>query len=170
MSFPLYPVVGEYARLMEKLNELDMDEQTIADTIEGSGLTDELAEMGQSLEMIARTAVESVPAIDAEIVRLTDLKLAKKRVAKGARDYLKRCMEASWAKRIDCPLFTIKLHSNPPQVFVSDPSLLPAKYFFTPTPPVLLPQPDKKALATAMKDGEVIPGARMTHSNRLSIS
>jgi hypothetical protein len=70
-------------------------------------------------------------------------------------------------ERIECPLFTMKIQKNPASVDVYDPLSIPAEYMVTPEPPPA--RVDKKALATAMKVGHEIPGARMVQGVRLSI-
>lgn len=70
-SIALYQLSGEYAQLMHRLDGMDLDAQTIADTIEASGLTEALQLKAQGVEMVARAATQYVPAIDAEIARLS---------------------------------------------------------------------------------------------------
>lgn len=166
----LYTLTGQYQELMHKLDALDLDAQTIADTIEASGLTDALQDKAQGVEMVARAAVQYVPMIDMEIARLQSLKTARERVAQGLRDYLKRNMEAAGIEKIECPLFKIAIQKNPPAVDVFDPLSLPAKYMVMPQPKPVFPAPDKAAIKAAIKDGEDVPGARLVQSTRLKIA
>ncbi len=163
----LYHLSGEYAQLMHKLDGMDLDSQTIADTIEASGLTDALAVKAQGVELVARTAVQHVPAIDAEIARLQGLKAARERVAAGLRDYLKRNMESAGIEKIECPFFTVALQKNPPAVEIFDPLSLPERFMVAPEPRPAAP--DKKAIAGALKAGDEVPGARLTQSTRLAV-
>lgn len=168
-SVALYQLTGEYAALMHRLDGMDLDAQTIADTIEASGLTDALQLKAQGVEMVARAAVQYVPAIDAEIERLQALKAARERVAQGLRDYLKKNMEAAGIEKIECPFFKISIQANPPAVEVYDPQSLHAIYWKTPEPKPPVPAPDKKLIAAAIKAGSEVPGARLTQSTRLAI-
>lgn len=168
MNIALYQLTDQYRELMHRLDGMDLDAQTIADTIEASGLTDALQDKAQGVEMVARAATQYVPAIDAEIARLTALKAARERVADGLRSYLKRNMEAAGIEKIECPLFKIAIQKNPPAVEIFDQLSLPAKYMVTPKPPA--PAPDKKAIAAAIKAGEEVTGARLTQSTRLRIA
>ena len=153
---------------MHQLDGMDLDAQTIADTIEASGLTDALQDKAQGIEMVARAATQYIPALDAEIARLQALKAARERVAQGLRDYLKKNMEAAEIEKIECQFFKITIAKNPPSVDIFDPLSLPSVYMVTPEPKPAAP--DKKAIAAAIKAGQEVPGARLTQSTRLKIA
>ena len=169
MTLPaLYQLTGQYIALMHQLDNLDLDAQTIADTIESSGITDEIQAKAQGIEMVARAAVAYCPTIDAEIERLKALKAQREAVAQGLRDYLKRNMESAGIEKIACPYFTITIAKNPPSVDIFDPLSLPSKYMVVPEPKPAAP--DKKAIAAAIKAGDEVPGARLTQGTRLKIA
>ena len=163
----LYVLTDQYQALMHQLDELDLDAQTIADTIEASGLTDSIQDKAQGVEMVASAATQYVPAIDAEIARLQALKASRERVAQGLRDYLKRNMESMGIDKIECPFFKITIAKNPAAVDIFDPLSLPAVYMVVPEPKPAMP--DKKAIAAAIKAGQEVPGARMTQGTRLKV-
>lgn len=160
----LYKLTHEYRTLAQRLAEIDVDDQAVADTIEGSGLPEAIAEKAQGCEMVARMIEADIPAIDAEIKRLQDLKKARQTKAKGLRNYVLSNMLDCGMTRIDSPLFSISIAKNPPSVEIFDEAMIPAEYMVTPPP-----SPDKKALAAAIKSGAEIPGARIKQGYRLSI-
>lgn len=164
----LYHLAGEYQQLAERLSNMDLDAQTVADTIEGSGLTEAIAEKAQGIEMVARTMEMHTPAIDAEIERLSKLKKQRQAAAAGLREYLKTNMIASGIEKIEGPLFKIRLQNNPSAVDVFEPDLVPAEFMTQPAPPP--PAPDKTAIKGAIKAGIEVPGARLTHGQRLVVS
>jgi hypothetical protein len=169
----LYELAGQYRALAERLADMDLDAQTVADTIEASGLTDALQEKAQGVELVARAAEMHCPTIDAEIARLQALKARRQRIAQGLRDYLKLNMEAAGIERIECPLFRVTLKKNPPAVEVLDEKALPEHFWVTPEPkPPEPPEPrlDKKAIAASIKAGIDVPGARLTQALRLEIA
>ena len=163
----LYVLSSQYAALADKLDRLELDEQTIADTIESSGLVDDIQTKAQGVLMVAAESTKYVPLIELEIQRLKDLKATRERVAAGLRDYLKSCMESAGIEKIECPLWKVTIQKNPPAVEVFDPLSIPAAYMTDPKPPA--PAPDKALIKQAIKDGFEIPGARMTQSTRLAI-
>lgn len=166
----LFNIANQYLRLAEQLADGDFDAATIADTIEASGITDELATKAQGIEYVARGAEAHNLAIDAEIARLQALKAQRMKVAAGLRGYLLDNMQRMQIERIDCPMFSISIRKNPPSVDIYDPLSLPAQYMVLPEPKPVIAAPDKKAIAAAIKAGAEIPGAKLVQGLRLSIA
>jgi hypothetical protein len=164
----LYALADQYKQLAERLASMDLDAQTVADTIEASGLTDEIAEKATGIEMVARTLEMHNPAIDAEIERLTALKKHRAKAAAGLREYLKDNMIATGIQKIEAPLFKIRLQNNPPSVDVFEPGLIPLEFMYQPPQPDAYP--DRKAIAAEIKAGKEVPGARLTQGQRLAVS
>ena len=163
----LFNLASQYLELSEKLASLDLDVQTISDTIESSGLVDDIAQKSQNLEYVARSAEAHLPAIDAEISRLQALKAHRVKVAAGLRSYLLDNMTRMQIEKIDCPMFSISIRSNPPSVDVFDQMQLPISYMVTPLPPP--DRPDKELIKETLKAGKDVPGARLVQGQRLSI-
>lgn len=166
----LYVLTNTYLALAERLADGDFDAQTIADTIEASGITDELSVKAQGIEHVARGAEAHNLAIDAEIARLQALKTQRTKVAAGLRSYLLDNMQRAGIEKIDCPLFSISIRKNPPSVEIIDQLSLPAKYMVTPEPKPPVAAPDKAAIKKAIAAGEDVPGARLVQGVRLNIA
>lgn len=167
MSTSLFNLTNQYLQLADTLAAGDFDADTVADTIEASGITDDIAVKAQGLEYVARSAEAHLPAIDAEIGRLQALKAHRVKVAAGLRSYLMDNMIRMQIEKIDCPMFSISIRSNPPSVDVFDPLQVPNAFMVAPEPPPW--RPDKKAIAVALKAGSDVPGARLTQGQRLAI-
>lgn len=165
----LYVITNNYLALAEKLADGDFDLQTIADTIEASGITDELAVKAQGIEFIAREAEKYGPMIDMEIERLQALKASRAKVAQGLRDYLKSNMERAGIEKIECPLFKLSIKHNPPAVEITDTSSIPAEYWRTPEPKPPVAAPDKTAIKKALQAGVDVMGAKLTYGTRLEV-
>lgn len=164
----LYNLVGQYKVLADQLSNADFDATTIADTIEASGITDEIAIKAQGIEMVARTMEMHSPAIEAEIERLTALKKSREKTAASLREYLKTNMIAAGISKLESPLFKVSLRDNPPAVDVFEPGLIPVEFMTQPeTPP---PSPNKTAIKEAIKAGKDVPGARLTKTQRLVVA
>ena len=166
----LYVLANNYLALAEKLADGDFDAATIADTIESSGITDELAEKAQGVEMVARSAEAHNLAIDAEIARLQALKAHRAKVAAGLRGYLLDNMQRMGIERIDCQMFSLSIRKNPPSVEVFDQLSIPAEFMTVPDPKPPVASPDKKAIAAAIKKGQEVPGAKLVQGVRLSVA
>lgn len=163
----LYDLAGQYRQLADRLAHMDLDAETVADTIEASGLTDEISTKAQGVLLVAKSAEQYLPAIEAEIARLQALKKRRERIAGGLRDYLKHNMQQAGIERIDCPLFAVSLRTNPPAVEVFDEAQVPASYWHTPEPK---PSISKSTIAAELKAGREVAGCRLTQSTRLVVA
>lgn len=167
-TLSLYQLSGQYLQLAERLESLNLDEQTVADTIEASGLTDEIAVKAQGIEYVARAAEMYCPTIEAEIARLQSLKAHRQKIAMGLRDYLKRNMEATGIEKIECPFFKFSIKKNPPAVDILDEAAIPESLKKVPEPPD--PKPDKAVIKKLLQAGEDVPGAVLRQGTRLHIA
>ena len=163
----LFALTNQYLQLADTLAAGDFDLATIHDTIEASGITDDIAQKAQGLEYVARSAEAYLPAIDAEIARLQALKAHRVKVADGLRQYLLDNMQRMQIERIDCPMFAISIRKNPPSVDIFDQLQIPTGYMVTPLPPP--DKPDKTLIKDALKAGKDVPGARLVQGVRLAI-
>jgi phage host-nuclease inhibitor protein Gam len=159
----LYDLAGQYRQLAERLANMDLDVETVADTIEASGLTDEIQQKAQGVLMVARTTEQYVPAIEAEIARLQALKKRHERIAAGLRDYLKHNMETAQIQRIECPLFDISIRTNPAAVEVFDEAQVPKEMLR------VAYSVDKTAIKAELKAGREVAGCRLVSGTRLEV-
>jgi hypothetical protein len=168
MSLPaLYQLKNEYIDLMTKLSEMDLDAQTIADTIEGAGIVESFNEKAVSCVMMTRHFDNQCEAIDLEIKRLQALKKQRTNASEKLSQYLIRNMQDARIESIDHPLMTIKVGNNAESVEVFDERLIPSDCMAWPDPP---PQkPDKTKIKAKIKAGEEVPGCRLTRTHRLIV-
>jgi hypothetical protein len=161
----LYVLVGEYRAAADRLAEMDLDAQTVADTLES--ISGDLEQKAVAVAMVARNFDASAAAIkDAEAQMAARRKAIENRAA-GLRAYLLNCMQATGIKKIECPHFALTVRDNPPSVDVFDGAQLPAEFLRQPEPPP--PAADKAAIKDAIKAGREVPGARLTQGQRLEI-
>jgi hypothetical protein len=161
----LYTIASQYRADLALLADLDIDAQTVADTIEGMGgeLEDKLRaviawSMGQSV--LAQGTKEAADKMYA---------LAKSRQARC--DATMQCaldaMLACNIREISTEEFSAKPAKKPASVNVTNTAALPAEFWRTPEPP--LPMPDKAAIAAALKLGRDVPGATLVQGYRLAV-
>lgn len=104
-------------------------------------------------------------AASAEIERL------QARVSRFARqrvrltDYVLATMDASGLPQLDGETSTLKRQANPPKVEIMDVTAIPAEFLRHKAPPA--PEPDKAAIARALKARREVNGARLVASARL---
>ena len=167
-NLTLYALGDKYIALVEQLEAAALDDVTIADTIESTGIVDDFNAKAEALVMVARNFEQFDDAVDAEIARLKALKDARHKRAEGVRAYLKREMTRTGITRIECPRFVIGLRNNPESVEIFDPRMIPRA--FMRLPPLPEAAPDKTAIKEAIKAGLEVPGARLTTSQRVTIT
>lgn len=164
-ALSLFALADEYKEIADRLAEMDVDERTLADTLDGAAFP---------VEQKAKAVASVIGNLDAEAAAYSEhaKKVAATGKAKAARadwlrGYLKTAMQITGIKEIKGPSFAIRLRDNPGSVEIFELSLVPEKFMRIPEPPP--PAPDKKAIADAIKSGEDVPGARITKSQRVEI-
>ena len=143
-------------RLIE--SEPDLDETTLADTLEGiTDLNEAIAEVVRSALLDAAYIAGLKQRIDEMRERLDRLELRHERKRAAVLD----AMEAAGIAKITEPDFTVTLKASPPSVCITDETAIP-EWFWIPQPAKL----DKRALLETLKAGTGITGAEL--SNRQS--
>ena len=164
-ALTLYEIAAEYRADLEKLAELDLDDQTLTDTLEGMG--GELTTKAQSVACFIRNLEATAAQIkDAEAAMAARRKAVENRAAR-VKDYLLASMMVAGVQKIECPLFRMSVRENPAAVEVFQPELIPAQFMRQPEPPPATP--DKAAIKEALKAGQDVPGCKLTQGKRLEI-
>ena len=164
-NLALYQLADLYLADLQKLADLDLDEQTIADTLEG--LSGALEVKATNVAAFARNLEASAEAIKNAEAQMAARRKAIERRAERMRAYLKDNMERAGILKIDGPHFQLAIKKNPPGVHVEAQELVPVEFFKVPPPPP--PALDKKAVGEALKAGKDVPGCRLEQGTRLEI-
>jgi len=161
----LYQLAAEHRAALERLADLDLPPETVADTLES---------LGGELEVKAQNVVAFMRNLEttADAIKKAEGEMAARRKAienrvTSLKRYVLDAMQDNGIQRIDCPLFAISIAKNPPAVDVYDEGQIPADYFTNPPPPP--PQLDKNLIKQAIHDGFEVPGARLVQGVRLAI-
>lgn len=163
-ALTLYDLKGQWRDLAEKLADMDLDAQTVSDTIEASDVQCALEEKAQGYEMVARSFEAPIHAIDAEIKRLQSMKKASQNRADTLRKRIHDAMVELQIEKIKAPLFELRRQKNPVAVEVYNKDLIPFEFWKTPEPEI-----DQAALKAAMQAGKEIEGARLTQGESLRV-
>jgi len=161
----LYEIAAEYRDAATKLADLDLDAQTIADTLEG--LSGDLETKAQNVAFFVRNLEATAAAIKQAEADMAARRKAMENRADGLKRYIFESMTVAGIEKIECPHFRLAIKNNPAAVDVFEPGLVPASFMRTPEPPP--PAPDKTAIKEALKAGQDVPGARLTSGQRLEI-
>lgn len=165
-SLSLFVLADQYLVVAERLSDLDLDEQTLADTLEG--LAGDLEVKATNVACFVRNLESAAEQIKkAEIVMNLRRKAIENR-AERVKAYLKAQMERTGVLKIDSAYLSLAIKKNPPAVCIDAESQIPEDYMRQPEPPP--PVPDKKLIYQAIKDGFTVPGAHMENSTRLAIA
>jgi len=164
-AITLYQLAAEHRASLERLADLDLPPEAVADTLESLG--GELQAKAQNVVAFLRNLESTAAAIkEAEGQMAARRRAIENRVASMKR-YVLDAMQANGIQRIDCALFSISIAKNPPAVEVYDERQIPDDYLTDPPPPA--PVPDKKLIAQVLKSGRDVPGARLAQGVRLNI-
>lgn len=161
----LYVIANEYRAAAEKLADMDLDPQTIADTLEG--LSGELEVKAQSVAYMVRNLEVTAAAIKEHEAQQAARRKAIENRADGLKRYLASCMEATGIEKIEGPGVKLSFRKSS-AVVIDGEDLIPAEFMrVKPAPP---PEPDKKAIGDAIKDGREVPGAHIEARRSLVIA
>ncbi len=160
----LYELKHEYQIAALKLQDLDLDPETLADTLES--MSGDLEAKATNTVMVAKNLRATAAAI-----KEAEAAMAERRKAMESRaDYLDKrvfdVMIETGIHKIECPYFKLSIRDNPPTVEVFDVLQLPGDYMRE-VPATYAP--DKALIKKAIADGYEVPGAKLTTSKRLEV-
>lgn len=164
-ALALYEISSQYLADLNKLNELELDEQTFLDTLEG--LSGELEQKAINVAMYIKNLEVSADAIKQAEKAMADRRNSIVAKQDKIRKYLLENMLKTGITKIECPHFVLSVRKNPASVDVLMQDQIPDEYFDIPDP--LPPTLNKKRLAEDLKAGVLIEGARLTQGNSLQI-
>ena len=161
----LYHIADEFLVAAQKLSELDLDEQTVADTLEG--LQGELEVKAVNVAFVARNLEATAEQIKLAESQMSARRTALENRAKRIREYLKLNMERTGITKIESPYFKLAIRDNPPSVVIDAESQIPEGFMRLPEPPPVVP--NKKLIGEALKAGLDVPGCHLERGTRLEI-
>lgn len=160
----LYEIANEYRAISDRLHDLDLDEETIADTLES--LSGELTEKSTNVAKFVRNLEAMAAQIkEAEAQMAARRKSIEKR-AENIRKYLHTNMEKAGITKIECPWFVVSLRTNPASVQIDDEAEIPDEYMRE------IPakyEPNKVAIKSSLQEGIAVPGCHLERTTRLEI-
>ena len=160
----LFQLAAEHRALSDKLHDLDLDDQTIADTLESE--SGDLIEKGKNVAAVFRNLESDAKQIKEAEQQLAERRKAYEKRAESLKQYLKTNMEIAGISKIECPWFVITLAQNPEAVTVDDETAIPRDYFKEVPVSFVL---DKGMVKKAIHDGYEAPGAHLSRGTSLQI-
>ncbi len=152
----LYKVSAEFERAFDALMEMeDMPQDAIADTLEGLGAPVE--EQAINVGAQCKNMAAQIQAIDDA---MEELYIRRARLEKKALDYrtylLSRLERHNIEKLMDAQV-EIYVRRKAPRAIPTDESVIPEKFIRT----KVIKTPMLPEITAALKEGEVVPGARL---------
>jgi len=162
MNTSLYQISQEYIAGFLALSDMELDEQTFLDTIDGmtgefEGKAVNVAKFFGNLDAEA-SAIKEAESLMARRRRAIESKSAR------LKEYLKVNMIDTNITKISCPFFEIAIQKAADKVVIASESDLPVYFMRVKT----TTEPDKIAIKAALKHGDV-PGAYLEHNFTLRI-
>jgi hypothetical protein len=165
-NLALYQIADQYIIDVQKLAELDLDEQTFADTLEG--MSGALEVKATNVAMFMRNLEASAEAIKQAEAQMAARRKALLNKAERIKDYLRENMQRTSITKIESPYFCISLRKNGnPALHVADDAVIPDEYWYQPDPPPRTV--DTAKLKEDLKAGVIVAGCRLEGKPVLSI-
>lgn len=161
----LYTLADEYIEAANALQNLELDDQTIADTMES--LAGEIEVKATNIAFVIRNMESLAGQIKQAEQQMAVRRNAIENRAENIRKYLLMNMERCGISKIESPYFKISLKQNPASVFIDNPEMIPCEFYMYPEAPP--PAPDKKAIRKAIESGIDVPGAHLERITRVEI-
>ena len=161
----LYTIASAYQADLSALADLDLDPQTVADTLEG--MQGELQDKLRAVIAYALGLQVDAVGQAAAAKRMSERAKATEARADALLDYARSAMQSTGVAEVSTEEWAAKLAKKPASVNITDAALIPSAYMRQlETPP---PAPDKKAIADALKTGAIVPGCELVQGFRLAI-
>lgn len=165
-AIKLYELANEYVEALEVLDDPDLPEEVVRDTLEA--LQGGIAEKGRAVAAYSLNLSVEIEALKAHEKRVAAKRKTLESREEWLREYLKHNMEKCGITEIKAldGTFTAKLGKGRPSVVIDDESL-----FADDSPFVKWTRSvSKTAIGEALKAGEDVPGARLETKPSLRIS
>lgn len=161
----LFDIASEYREQAAVLESLDIDEQTLADTLES--ISGDLTMKSNNIAALCRNMEATIATIKAHEDAMAERRKKIERRTEHLRAYLLNGMKYAGISKIESPYFTISIKKNPASVDVFDAAQVPATYMRQPAPPP--PAVDKVKVKADLNAGVDVPGCRLVNGESLAI-
>jgi chaperonin cofactor prefoldin len=160
----LYELAGQFNELWEMIDDTELDEDVILDTLEA--IDGEIEVKADNYAKVIRNMDVEIEGINSEIERLTKKKRTLENRQKNLKDNLQQAMESTGKRKFKTELFGFNIQKNPASVELKDVKFdkIDAQYLVWPEPTV-----DKKKVKEALQNGEQLEWATLVQKESLRI-
>lgn len=150
----LYDLTVEFMTIAQQLEEMEIDEQTMSDTLEGLSLP--LEEKAENIIKYAKNIEAMAEARKKEAARLNELAAKDLKKAQSLLNYLDQNLKMLNKSKLTAGVFEIKYRKGS-EVVEIDVDKLPKEYYVPQEPKPM----GKTELKKLLKDGQVIEGVTL---------
>lgn len=162
----LYAIAQDLRTTADRLADENATDDDVTEAL--GSIADAFEAKAVAVAMVARNVESTAAAIKEAERQMAARRKALEGRAERLRTYLHDNMKATGMTRISCPHFTLAIKNKVAAVEVFDAAQIPAEFMRQPEPPP--PEPDKRAIAEAMKAGREVAGCKFSNdTTRLEI-
>lgn len=158
----LYSLADEFLSMIQQLEEMEIDSETMADTIESLQLP--IEDKIENIIKFAKNLESLSTARKAEAKRLNELAAADQKKADKLISYIDETLQRLGKKKMNAGIFELKYRKGSEVVIVNE-ILLPNQYerpdFYTTETKLTIGKPKLKEM---LKAGEEIPGVSIVRN------
>ena len=158
----IYELTDDYRRLLELLEDPDMDPEVLRDTMEGLDGEFELKAEGYAKVMTEASAMAAGAKAEGE--RLINRAKSLEENVKRMRATLQGAMELTGKTKFKTDLFSFYIQKSPPALKIDNPAAIPSKFLIPQEPKV-----DSGAIKEALKDGNTFDWCHLEQGQSLRI-
>ena len=160
----LFELAADFRALADKLADSDLDQQTIADTLDGA--SGDLEEKIINTAKYYRNEESDADRIEEAAKQMLARAKTKRNHANNIKKYLADRMEHAGLQKVNSPWFVVSIAKNPEALIVDDMEAIPRDYLNEVPASFVI---DNARIKQALKDGYTVPGARLTRGTSLRI-
>ncbi len=158
----LYELTDQYNQLQSMIEDGEVDEQTLQDTL--SGIEGEIEDKADNMARMVKNLEANEEALKNEQGRLAHKRLALDNKIANIKNYLQMQMAAMGKEKIKGTIFTVSIQNNPSCLDIEKDDAIPMKYWQEHEPTI-----DKIALLADMKNGLEVEGVTIKQTKGIRI-
>ena len=155
----LYDIAEEYRELLDLMQSAEVDEETIQDTIEATGLKDDFRNKVDGYLYVIDDLEASNKRIKNEENRLAERRRMQERNAKKMKDTLTDTMQLLDIQKERTDKYTVWVQNNAIKLNIEDEQFIPKEFYEEQKPRL-----NRKKLTDYLKEGHEIKGTQLTQT------
>lgn len=155
----LYEISGELKELLDLMQSAEVDEETIQDTIESTGLKDDFRNKIDGYLYVIDDLEASNKRIKKEEDRLAERRRMQEKNIRKMKDMLTDTMQLLDIQKERTDKYTVWVQNNPIKLNIEDEQFIPKEFYEEQKPKL-----NRKKLTDYLKEGHEIKGTELTQT------